>query len=61
MATRPNIFVKLSEVYHPRSDGVIVRDYGFLRERLDSLFEASGEDRVLFDPSSYGVATIRSR
>ena len=40
---------------------MIVRDYGFLRERLDSLFEAFGEDRVLFDPSSYGVATIRSR
>ena len=62
MAMRPNIFVKLSEVYHPRTaDGVIVRDEVFLRERLDYLFAAFGEDRVIFGsdyPNSYGVATI---
>ncbi len=62
MANRPNIFVKLSEVYHPRhSDGVVVRDYEPLRTRLDYLFDAFGEDRVLFGsdyPNSYGVATI---
>ncbi len=62
MANRPNIFVKLSEVYHPRlSDGVVVRDYEPLRARLDYLFDAFGEDRVLFGsdyPNSYGVATI---
>jgi L-fucono-1,5-lactonase len=62
MASRPNIFVKLTEVYHPRtSDGVIVKDYGFLRDRLEFLFEAFGEDRVIFGsdyPNSYGVATI---
>lgn len=62
MAARPNIFVKLTEVYHPRlSDGVIVRDYETLRARLDDLYDAFGEDRVLFGsdyPNSYGVATI---
>jgi len=62
MAARPNIFVKLSEVYHPRlTDGVIVKDYEPLRARLEYLFDAFGEDRVLFGsdyPNSYGVATI---
>lgn len=62
MADRPNIFVKLTEVYHPRTaDGVIVKDYEFLRARLEYLFSAFGEDRVMFGtdyPNSYGVATI---
>jgi len=62
MADRPNIFVKLTEVYHPRvADGVIVKDYEFLRARLEYLFDAFGEDRVMFGtdyPNSYGVATI---
>jgi predicted TIM-barrel fold metal-dependent hydrolase len=62
MAARPNIFVKLSEVYHPRlTDSVIVKDYEPLRARLEYLFDAFGEDRVLFGsdyPNSYGVATI---
>ena len=62
MANLPNIFVKLTEVYHPRlSDGVIVKDYEPLRARLEYLFDAFGEDRVIFGtdyPNSYGVATI---
>ena len=62
MAKQPNICVKLTEVYHPRlADGFIVKDYEFLRARLEYLFEAFGEDRVLFGtdyPNSYGVATI---
>jgi len=62
MAAQPNLFVKLSQVYHPRlSDGVVVRDYEALRARLEYLFDAFGEDRVLFGsdyPNSYGVATI---
>lgn len=62
MAARPNIFVKLTEVYHPRiSDGVIVRDFAPLRDRLEFLFGLFGEDRVIFGtdyPNSYGVATI---
>jgi L-fuconolactonase len=62
MAARPNIFVKLTEVYHPRTaDGFIVKDYAFLRDRLEYLFDAFGEDRVMYGsdyPNSYGVATI---
>ena len=62
MAARPNIFVKLTEVYHPRTaDNVIVKDYEPLRARLEYLFEAFGEDRVMFGtdyPNSFGVATI---
>lgn len=63
MAAHPNIFVKLTEAYHPRlSDGVVVKDYAFLRDRLELLYDAFGEDRVLFGtdyPNSYGVATIQ--
>jgi predicted TIM-barrel fold metal-dependent hydrolase len=62
MASRPNIFVKLTEVYHPRrSDQAIVRDYSALHDRLEYLFDAFGPDRVMFGsdyPNSYGVATI---
>lgn len=62
MAARSNIFVKLTEVYHPRlTDGVIVKDYEPLRARLEYLFDSFGEDRVIFGtdyPNSYGVATI---
>jgi predicted TIM-barrel fold metal-dependent hydrolase len=62
MAERTNIFVKLTEVYHPRlADGVIVKDCEPLRARLEYLFNAFGEDRVIFGtdyPNSYGVATI---
>jgi len=62
MADRPNIFVKLSEVYHPRlSDNVIVKEYEPLRSRLEYLYGMFGEDRVMFGsdyPNSYGVASI---
>jgi predicted TIM-barrel fold metal-dependent hydrolase len=63
MSARPNIFVKLTEVYHPKpgDGGVIVKNYEFLRARLEVLFQAFGEDRVIFGtdyPNSYGVATI---
>ena len=62
MAARPNIFVKLSEVYHPRIDSKqVVDDYARLRDRLEYLFGMFGEDRVIFGtdyPNSYGVATI---
>ena len=62
MAARPNIFVKLTAVYHPRADNKqVVDDYVPLRERLDYLYGMFGEDRVLFGtdyPNSYGVATI---
>lgn len=62
MAKRPNIFVKLTEVYHPRLiDGLVVDDYKFLSDRLEYLYHLFGEDRVMFGtdyPNSYGVATI---
>ena len=62
MAARPNIFVKLTEVYHPRLDNKqVVGDYAPLRDRLDYLYGMFGEDRVMFGtdyPNSYGVATI---
>jgi L-fuconolactonase len=61
MAARPNIFVKLTEVYHPLPDGTVRMEYEPLRARLDYLFNAFGEDRVMFGtdyPNSYGVATI---
>ena len=63
MAARTNIFVKLTEVYHPKGGdgGLIVKNYEFLRARLEYLFQAFGEDRVMFGtdyPNSYGVATI---
>jgi L-fucono-1,5-lactonase len=62
MAARPNIFVKLTAVYHPRLDTKqVVSDYMPLRERLEYLYGMFGEDRVMFGtdyPNSYGVATI---
>ena len=62
MAARPNIFVKLTEVYHPRLDNTqVVSDYTRLHDRLEYLYGMFGEDRVMFGtdyPNSYGVATI---
>jgi L-fuconolactonase len=62
MAARPNIFVKLSEVYHPRTDTKqVVDDYKSSQDRLEYLYGMFGEDRVMFGtdyPNSYGVATI---
>jgi L-fuconolactonase len=61
MAMRPNIFVKLTEVYHPLADGTVNMEYAPKRDRLDYLYGVFGEDRVIFGtdyPNSYGVATI---
>jgi predicted TIM-barrel fold metal-dependent hydrolase len=62
MAARPNIFVKLTEVYHPRLDNnQVVDGYMPLHDRLDFLYGVFGEDRAIFGtdyPNSYGVATI---
>jgi L-fuconolactonase len=62
MAARANIFVKLTEVYHPRVDTKqIVDAYAPLHDRLEYLYGLFGEDRVIFGtdyPNSYGVATI---
>lgn len=61
MAARPNIFVKLTEVYHPQPDGTVRMEYEPLQTRLEYLYNIFGEDRVIFGtdyPNSYGVATI---
>nr|WP_301183142.1 amidohydrolase family protein [Sphingomonas quercus] len=61
LAALPNVFVKLSQVYHRRRDHQIITEFAQLRERLDNLFAAFGEDRLMFGsdyPNSYGTATI---
>ncbi|MDB5705020.1 MAG: putative metal-dependent hydrolase of the TIM-barrel fold protein [Sphingomonas bacterium] len=61
LAARPNIMVKLSQVYHPKPDGIVSTDYEPIRARLDYLLAAFGEDRVMFGsdyPNSYGITTI---
>lgn len=58
--SRPNIFVKLSEIFH-RVDGSVALDLASHRDRLDYLMSIFGEDRVLFGsdyPNSVGTATI---
>ena len=54
MAARPNIFVKLTEVYHPKpgDNGIVVKNYEFLRARLN---DAGGLE--LFPNQSSGVLT----
>jgi predicted TIM-barrel fold metal-dependent hydrolase len=58
--SRPNIYVKLSEILH-RVDGVVATDLASHRERLDYLMGIFGEERVLFGsdyPNSVGTATF---
>jgi len=58
--SRPNIYVKLSEILH-RVDGNVAVDLASHRERLDYLMSIFGEDRVLFGsdyPNSVGTATF---
>ncbi len=47
LGQRPQIYVKISEVLR-RVGGRIPRDLAFYRPRLDQLFDAFGEDRVLY-------------
>jgi L-fuconolactonase len=61
LAAHPNFFVKLSQVIHPNSQGVIAPDLAAYRARLDRLTAAFGEDRVMFGgnwPETVGKATI---
>ncbi len=46
-ATRPNIFVKLSEVFRHIA-GRVPRDLSVYRAKLDEIFGVFGEDRVLY-------------
>ncbi len=57
---RPRVFVKLSAVIH-RVNGQVATDLAPYRERLNSLVNAFGEDRIVFGsdwPNSDGVAPI---
>lgn len=61
LAAHPNFFIKLSQVIHPDSQGVISADLATYRARLDRLTAAFGEDRVMFGsnwPETVGKATI---
>jgi predicted TIM-barrel fold metal-dependent hydrolase len=44
---RPQIYVKISEVFR-RVDGQVPTELGFYRATLDEIFGTFGEDRVLF-------------
>lgn len=57
---RPRVFVKLSAVIH-RVNGQIATDLAPYRDRLNSLVNTFGEDRIVFGsdwPNSDGVAPI---
>jgi L-fuconolactonase len=47
IGSRPQVYVKLSEVFR-RSNGGIPRELSFYRRRLDQIFDVFGQDRVLF-------------
>jgi len=47
IAKRPQVYVKLSEVFR-RSDGHIPRELSFYRPRLEQLYDVFGRNRVLF-------------
>jgi len=60
IASRPQIFVKLSEIIH-RVNGQVSTELGTYRARLDALMSVFGDDRVLFGsdwPNSDGVAPV---
>jgi len=57
---RPRVFVKLSAVIH-RVNGQVATDLAPYRDRLNSLVNTFGEDRIVFGsdwPNSDGVAPI---
>ena len=59
-ATRPQVYVKLSEILR-RVDGEVSTDVNRYRDTLDLLAGTFGEDRILFGsdwPNSDGVAPI---
>ncbi len=47
LASRPNIFLKLSEILR-RVDGKVPTDVAFYKSRLDEIWETFGEDRIMF-------------
>lgn len=60
LKARPQVFTKISEVIHA-VDGRTRTDLAAYRARIDRLYEAFGEDRILFGsdwPNSDGVAPL---
>jgi len=58
--SRPNIYVKLSEIYH-RVNGIVMMGLAAHRDRMDMLMGVFGEDRVIFGSDAQqeaGVATL---
>ena len=47
LSKRPRVFVKISQVLR-RVDGKVPEDLSFYRSRIDEVFAAFGEDRVMF-------------
>jgi len=47
LATRPQVFVKLSEVLR-RVDGRVPADVDFYRPRMDEIWDIFGEDRIMY-------------
>jgi L-fuconolactonase len=47
LGTRPQVYVKISEVLR-RVEGKIPQELNFYRDRLDQIFGIFGEDRVIF-------------
>jgi L-fuconolactonase len=61
LARRPNVSIKLSQVFHKGHDAALAPGLAAHRARLDALVAAFGEDRVMFGsdwPNSVGTATI---
>ncbi len=59
---RSSVYMKLSSVIH-RVAGVVSAELNAYRERIDSLMDVFGEDRVVFGsdwPNSDGVASLNS-
>ncbi|GAB4025987.1 amidohydrolase family protein [Spirosoma gilvum] len=47
LSQRPQVYVKISEVLR-RVDGTVPQELSFYRDRLDTLFDLFGEDRLLY-------------
>ncbi|MEZ6078910.1 MAG: amidohydrolase family protein [Pirellulaceae bacterium] len=59
---RSGVYMKLSSVIH-RVAGAVSTELGAYRDRIDSLMDVFGEDRVIFGsdwPNSDGVASLVS-
>ena len=61
LGTRPQVYVKISEVLR-RVEGKIPQELNFYRDRLDQIFGIFGEDRVIFGSDGpTAISGCRSR